>query len=84
MRPRRECIVSQEPAYHSLGIGQIIATGRMKCALCGHERQRHAKEADLHDYGSQRELCVICPGYECPGYPKGKAWHRFRERKETQ
>ena len=66
------------PAYKYIGIDEIIATARMKCARCEHERQHHYKEADLHPYGSNRELCVVCPGYECPGYPKGKAWHRFR------
>ena len=25
----------------------------------------------------KRELCLECPGYVDPGYPNGKAWHRF-------
>jgi len=26
----------------------------------------------------RREVCLLCPGYEEPGYPHGKAWHRYR------
>ena len=40
----------------------------------------------MNVHNDQREVCLMCPGYtmirngiEDDGYPKGKAWHRFKE-----
>ena len=45
---------------------------------CGHESREHGQERALYGGWSMREVCLMCPGYEEPGYPRGKAWHRFR------
>ena len=54
----------------------------MLCKKCGHPRGEHGQEKDLYDSyeNSRREVCLLCPGYEKPGYPKGDAWHRFRKK----
>jgi len=58
----------------------MIHTDTDRCLLCGHERQAHGQERKLiSDTESRRELCLECDGYEEPGYPSGKAWHRFWE-----
>ena len=58
------------------------------CTRCGHPGSEHGREPDLilGVVGSKRELCLECPGYvfdtevgEVDGYPRGKAWHRFKE-----
>ena len=53
-----------------------------QCAVCGHVRHEHGTERDLlsgnHYVDGKREFCMECPGYEEPGYPNGKAWHRFK------
>jgi hypothetical protein len=50
---------------------------------CDHKRSEHGRECDFYDTYSRRELCLMCPGYERDdggsGYPRGKAWHRFKE-----
>lgn len=33
------------------------------------------------DGESKREVCLMCPGFAEPGYPKGEAWHRFKEQR---
>ena len=49
------------------------------CSLCGHLKSEHMQESRVSLYAEgSRELCLECPGYETPGYPTGKAWHRFR------
>lgn len=47
-------------------------------ACCAHPKDEHAKECEIGDTDSKRELCLMCPGYDTPGYPKGRAWHRYR------
>ena len=50
----------------------------LNCAICGHEGSQHGQESTFYECGgSKREVCLECPGYEEPGYPKGAAWHRF-------
>lgn len=47
--------------------------------MCGHPATEHGQErAVFTDTVSRRELCMACPGYEEPGYPRGAAWHRFK------
>ena len=47
--------------------------------ICGHHAGEHGQEREVFtDTASRRELCMACPGYEEPGYPNGKAWHRFK------
>ena len=48
------------------------------CQECEHEQDEHGQERALYDTDSRREVCLQCPGWEDPGYPRGKAWHRFR------
>ena len=65
------------------GVGQqcIRAVPRgavmAECA-CGHDQTQHGQERVLYESDSRREVCLECNGYECPGYPRGKAWHRFK------
>ena len=47
------------------------------CQTCGHPRNEHGQERHVGDNDSRRELCLMCDGYEEPGYPRGKAWHRY-------
>ena len=48
--------------------------------VCGHPINQHGQERTFYECdGSKREVCLECPGYEEPGYPKGEAWHRFRK-----
>ena len=56
------------------------------CKLCGHVSEEHGREREFDFVDSKRELCRLCPGYtfetdeiSVTGYPKGMAWHRFRE-----
>lgn len=47
--------------------------------LCGHPASEHGQERKFYYCDdSHREVCLLCPGYEEPGYPKGEAWHRYR------
>lgn len=47
--------------------------------VCGHGRDDHGQERGFYECdNSRREVCLACPGFECPGYPRGKAWHRFK------
>ena len=47
---------------------------------CKHPAIEHVYEHQVsNDTDSRRELCLMCPGYEEPGYPNGKAWHRYRK-----
>lgn len=47
---------------------------------CEHPRAEHGQERAFYECDdSRREVCLMCPGYEEPGYPNGQAWHRFRE-----
>ena len=48
------------------------------CEECGDTITEHGQEQDFYPTESKREVCLKCPGYEEPGYPNGKAWHRFR------
>ncbi len=53
--------------------GQIIGI------CCEHPRPDHGQERAFYECDdSKREVCMLCPGYEEPGYPRGKAWHRFK------
>ena len=47
------------------------------CGVCGHTGDQHGKESAMVETPSNREVCLECDGYEEPGYPNGKAWHRF-------
>lgn len=48
-----------------------------KC-ICGHAKDQHGQERAFYESDdSKREVCLECPGYEEPGYPNGKAWHRY-------
>lgn len=48
------------------------------CGKCGHDEGNHGQERDFYECdASKREVCLMCPGYEEPGYPRGAAWHRF-------
>ena len=50
----------------------------MNCEKCGHPQIEHGQEQDfIPNCYSRREVCLLCPGYEEPGYPNGKSWHRF-------
>ena len=44
---------------------------------CDHPEWDHGQERAFYETDSKREVCLLCPGYEEPGYPHGKAWHRF-------
>lgn len=47
---------------------------------CGHAADQHGQERAVYEAdNSKREVCLECPGYEEPGYPRGRAWHRFKE-----
>ena len=48
--------------------------------FCGHSKHQHYQHSDVVSghFRDKRELCLECPGYEDPGYPRGKAWHRFK------
>jgi hypothetical protein len=51
-----------------------------RCARCTHPEAEHGQEGSFYGGGdSRREVCLMCPGYESPGYPRGEAWHRFEE-----
>ena len=46
--------------------------------ICGHPDHEHGQERELGiGTDSRREVCLRCPGYDEPGYPTGKAWHRY-------
>ena len=49
------------------------------CIICDHPEDQHGRECDM-GFGadSHREVCLCCPGFEDPGYPRGKAWHRYK------
>lgn len=49
------------------------------CGYCAHPRTEHGRECDLYETDSRREVCLLCPGYEEPGYPRGTAWHRWTQ-----
>lgn len=54
----------------------------MTC-VCGHGERDHGQERAFYECdNSKREVCLMCPGYEyddgTSGYPRGKAWHRFK------
>ena len=47
---------------------------------CEHAQAEHGQERDfVPSCGSKKELCLQCPGYEEPGHPNGKAWHRWKK-----
>ena len=55
------------------------------CAKCGHPASDHGQERAFYECDdSRREVCLLCPEYEEPGYPNGTAWHRFREARNEQ
>ena len=59
---------------------QVEEVSDPRCLICGHSKSEHAQERQvLADSDSKREFCCMCNGYEEPGYPRGKAWHRFRD-----
>lgn len=45
---------------------------------CGHHEGEHGQERSFYYTESRREVCLMCDGYEEPGYPLGNAWHRFK------
>ena len=51
---------------------------REQICICGHLYSEHGQEQRLYECDSKREVCLSCPGYEDPGYPRGRAWHRFK------
>ena len=53
------------------------------CAKCGHLAMEHGQECQFVDSDSRHEVCLLCDGYEEPGYPNGQAWHRFVKGAET-
>lgn len=53
-------------------------------ACCEHLACEHGQERQFYDTDSRREVCLRCPGYEEPGYPRGTAWHRYRPALEAQ
>ena len=58
---------------------------RVEYCTCGHSRSQHGPEwAFFTDTDSRREVCMECPGYEEPGYPNGRAWHRFKEQEASR
>ena len=58
---------------------ELELKGKVLCSKCGHPRSEHGEERYFYECDdSRREVCLLCPGYEEPGYPNGKAWHRFR------
>ena len=64
-------------------------TRLLEICVCGHPRSQHGRHEDVVSgvLDDRRELCMECPGYvleledgsEIDGYPRGAAWHRFRE-----